>query len=304
MQQQSAIPYLAAMLASIVIAATAGGNAGLAAMSGTQALAQQSQLQFSREREAEADRIGINTLAAANLDPAAMAKMFEQMQRAYRFSKRPPEFLLTHPVTEARISDARNQASEYPAKNYPDSEDFQMMRGRAMVHYAPSPQQAVAEFKGLVERTDGADWAYYGLIVAVARRRSRRRARHREAADGEAPDSLLHMATEAELLTAAGRYDDAIKLLTAQLVINPDNKPLSVLYADALNGARRYHEAEAVLVKQSVRSPDDIDVWYELAETAGLAGDIVRASRARRVFRARGQSAEEHSASSNTRVDW
>ncbi len=46
MQQQSAIPYLAAMLASIVIAATAGGDAGLAAMSGTQALAQQNQLQF------------------------------------------------------------------------------------------------------------------------------------------------------------------------------------------------------------------------------------------------------------------
>ena len=42
---------------------------------------------FSREREAEADRIGINTLAAADLDPTAMAKMFEQMQRAYRFSR-------------------------------------------------------------------------------------------------------------------------------------------------------------------------------------------------------------------------
>ena len=74
MQQQSALPYLAAMLASIVIAATTGGHAGMAAMSGTQALAQQNQLQFSREREAEADRIGINTLAAADLDPAAMAK--------------------------------------------------------------------------------------------------------------------------------------------------------------------------------------------------------------------------------------
>ena len=77
MQQQSAIPYLAAMLASIVVAATAGGNAGIAAMSGTQAIAQQNQLSFSREREVEADRIGINTLVAANLDLIAMAKMFE-----------------------------------------------------------------------------------------------------------------------------------------------------------------------------------------------------------------------------------
>lgn len=288
MQQQSAIPYLAAMLASIVIAATAGGDAGLAAMSGTQALAQQSQLQFSREREAEADRIGINTLAAADLDPAAMGKMFEQMQRAYRFSRRPPEFLLTHPVSEARISDARNQASEYPAKIYSDSEEFQMMKARAMVHYAPSPQQAVAQFKALVERTDGADWAYYGLIVAMSKAGD-----HDGALDtakplmAKHPDSLLYMATEAELLTAAGRYDDAMKLLTAQLERNPDNKPLSILYADALNGARRYREAEAVLLKQSVRTPDDIDVWYELAETAGLAGDIVQVHLARAEYFAR-----------------
>jgi predicted Zn-dependent protease len=70
-------------------------------------------------------------------------------------------------------------------------------------------------------------------------------------------------------------------------VINPDNKPLSVLYADALNGAKRYREAEAVLAKQSVRSPDDIDVWYELAETAGLAGDIVQVHLARAEYFAR-----------------
>jgi len=120
-QQASALPYLAAMLASIAIAAAGGGDAGMAAIATTQGLAESSQLRFSRSREAEADRIGINTLVAADLDPAAMGQMFEQMQRAYRFSRRPPEFLLTHPVTESRIADARNQASSYPAKNYPDS---------------------------------------------------------------------------------------------------------------------------------------------------------------------------------------
>ncbi|HET6471798.1 MAG TPA: M48 family metalloprotease, partial [Pseudomonadales bacterium] len=168
-EQQNTLPYLAAMLASILVAATAGGQAGLAAMSGTQALAQQNALAFSREREAEADRTGIQTLYAADLDPMAMARMFEQMQRAYRFSRKPPEFLLTHPVTEARITDARNVAAKYPVKNYPDSEEFQMMRARAMVHFAASPQQAVAQFRSLVEKTGGADWAYYGLVVALSR---------------------------------------------------------------------------------------------------------------------------------------
>ena len=287
-QQQNTLPYLAAMLASIVLAATTGGQAGIAAMSGTQALMQQNALAFSREREAEADRTGIQTLWNAGLDPMAMARMFEQMQREYRFSKRPPEFLMTHPVTEARITDARNVAAKYPAKVYPDSDEFQMMRARAMVHFAPSPQQAVAQFRSLVEKTGGADWAYYGLVVALSRA-----GQNDEALDtakplfAKHPDSVLYIATKGQLLNAAGRFDDAIAALTPMLARNPDNEPLSVIYAESLNGAKRYREAEAVLVKQSVQNPDDIDIWYSLAETAGLAGDIVQVHLARAEYFAR-----------------
>lgn len=282
MQQQSTLPYLAAMLASIVIAATTGSDAGLAALSTTQAVAQANQLHFSREREAEADRVGISTLAKADLDPTAMARMFEQMQRAYRFSRRPPEFLLTHPVTESRISDARNQAAGYPKRTYKDSEEFLLMRARAMVHYAPTPAQAVQQFKGHVERTDGADWAYYGLVVALSAAGD-----DDEALDTAKPlfakhaDSLIYRATEAQLLIAAERYDDALEVLSAGLLLNPENKPLSILYADALSGAKRYGEAEAVLLRQSVLNGEDIDIWYDLAETAGLAGNIVQVHLAR-----------------------
>ena len=282
MQQQSALPYLAAMLASIVIAATTGSEAGIAALSATQAAAQANQLHFSREREAEADRVGISTLVKADMDPTAMARMFEQMQRAYRFSRSPPEFLLTHPVTEARISDARNLAANYPKRVYKDSEEFQLMRARAMVHYAPTPAQAVQQFKDLVQKTDGADWAYYGLVIALSRAGN-----NDEALDtakplfAKHPDSLVYRATEGELLNAAGRYDDAIEVLSAGLIVNPENKPLSILYADALSGAKRYREAEAVLARQSVLNPDDIDIWFDLAEAAGQAGDIVQVHLAR-----------------------
>ena len=189
---------------------------------------------------------------------------------------------MTHPVTEARITDARNLAAKYPPKNYPDSDEFEMMRARAMVHYAASPQQAVAQFKSQVEKTGGADWAYYGLVVALSRA-----GQNDEALDtakpllAKHPDSLLFVATNGQLLNAAGRYDDAIAALTPMLARNPDNKPLSIIYAESLSGAKRYREAEAVLVKQSVKNPDDVDIWYSLAETAGLAGDIVQVHLAR-----------------------
>jgi beta-barrel assembly-enhancing protease len=282
MQQRSMLPYLAAMLASIAIAATAGGDAGMAAIATTQGIAESNQLHFSRAREAEADRIGINTLAAADLDPSAMARTFERMQRAYRFSRRPPEFLLTHPVTESRISDARNQASGYPHRTYQDAEEYQLMRARAMVHFASNPAVAVQQFRDLVERTDGADWAYYGLTLALSRA-----GEYDEALDtgkplfAKHPRSLLYAASQAELLNQAGLYHDAMDILSFQLVLNPENKPLSILYADALNGVNRHKDAEAVLLGQSIRYPDDVDVWFDLAETAGLAGDIVQVHLAR-----------------------
>ncbi len=64
-------------------------------------------------------------------------------------------------------------------------------------------------------------------------------------------------------------------------MINPDNKPLSVLYATALTGARRYVDAEEVLEHLSDIYRDDHDIWFELAETAGLAGNTIGVHQAR-----------------------
>ena len=276
MQQQMTVPYIAAMLASIALAAAGGGQAGIAAISATQAAAQAHVLSFSREREQEADRTGIQTLYEAGLDPTAMAKMFDQMDRQYRFSQKIPEFLLDHPVTETRISDAREQASKYPARTYPDDPDFQLMKARVTVHYAPTPADAVQQFKDAIDRSGGADWAYYGLAVAL-----KRAGNPQSALDTLKPlepreeGSLLFAATKAEMMIASKEYRDAHGLLSSLLAINPDNKPLSLLDAEALTGAGKPREAEAVLRRLSVGNADDINVWYQLAETSGLAGNVV-----------------------------
>ena len=286
MQQKQMLPYLAAMLASIVIGATVGGDAGIAAISGTQAAMQAGQLRYSRGREQEADRLGIDTLERAGFDPTAMARMFERMQRAYRYTRRPPEFLLTHPVTENRIADARNQAAQLPPsdpKTYAlPEQEFELMRARAIVHFAASPEAAVQTFRDRIDRDGRSEAAIYGLAIALANA-----GKADEAIESSAPlfakhrESLIYVATEAELLIGAKRSREAISLLQEQLAKYPDNQPLSMLLADAMEQEQRYHEAQVVLTKQSVLHPSDHDVWYELAETAGLAGDIIAVHQAR-----------------------
>src|SRR5690606_21218781 len=119
-EQRMQLPLMAAMLAGIVAAAAGAGDAGIATIMSTQAAAIQEQRRFSRQNEQEADRIGLVNLEKAGYDPRAMPLMFERLMRQYRYDAKPPEFLLTHPVSESRIADTRNRAEQYPAKGRED----------------------------------------------------------------------------------------------------------------------------------------------------------------------------------------
>ena len=82
--------------------------------------------------EKEADRVGFINLINAGYNPKSMGEMFENMNDIRRLSgDLPPEFLLTHPLSSSRISDAFNAAegvSEEGTKR--DSLDFGFMKAR------------------------------------------------------------------------------------------------------------------------------------------------------------------------------
>jgi predicted Zn-dependent protease len=283
-QQKQALPLLAAMLASIAVGMAAGGDAGMAALTSSQALAQDQALRYSRGREQEADRVGIDTLARAGFAPQAMASMFERMQDAARFDRRPPEFLLTHPVTGSRISDARNQAAHRAQGVMVDRVDYQMVRSRVRVQYAASPAAAVDMFADEVRRGHlPRAAAVYGHALALSRA-----GRHREAlsvlagiGETKGTAALFRTLLEAELQLAAGEPAHAREVLAHALDVNPDNTPLAMAYATALRHLSQFRDALLVLHRQAMLYPDDDQVWYELAETAGLAGDIVTVHEAR-----------------------
>lgn len=283
-QRAQALPNIAGLLAAVMIGALGGGDAGIAALSTAQAASQANQLRYSRGREQEADRIGLNTLVNANMDPNAMGRMFERMQRQYRFSRRPPEFLLTHPLTESRIADARGQAQKYPARPHADSEEFQLMRVRAQVYYAESPQNIAKRFRRTLRSNPEDRVAQYGLALALAESESSGSSESLVIADqlfGNQPDLLLSVAAYADLLIKNEKIEQGLKMLSHQLVLNPDNQPLAMLYAQGLANAEEYDQAQAVLTRQSVVNANDVDVWYNLAEVAGQAGDILAVHQAR-----------------------
>ncbi|MCP4066411.1 MAG: M48 family metalloprotease, partial [Gammaproteobacteria bacterium] len=81
-QQETSAPLtLAGMIAGIVLSAVTQSDIGFAAIAGTQALAAQNMLAYSRSHEQEADRVGLDILASAGMDPRGMPEMFEIMMR-------------------------------------------------------------------------------------------------------------------------------------------------------------------------------------------------------------------------------
>jgi predicted Zn-dependent protease len=283
-QQRASIPTMAGMLAALVLAATAGGDAGMAAMTATQAAALQSRLNYSRQNEQEADRLGMDTLVGAGYDPNAFAAMFDNMLRATRYAgRRPPEFLLTHPLAESRISDARNRAREYPRRVYVDNIDFQLMRARAELQLAPNAADAIKRFRARIDGS-GRDRiaAHYGLALAYLKNGQPDRAREQLAPLlAQEPRKIAYICLDAETDLAAGETRRAMDKLTTALRINPGNHPLTMLYADALLKSNQPHRAAELLAQHTKRRPNDPSIWYLLAETHGLAGNIVGVHQAR-----------------------
>jgi beta-barrel assembly-enhancing protease len=116
-EQKYAPLMVLAMVGAIVASAHQSpystSNTGVGAIATAEGIAEQMQINFTRADESEADRIGIQTLAKAGFDPDAMADFFERMQHALRpgFDENDvPALLMDHPVTNQRISEARERA--------------------------------------------------------------------------------------------------------------------------------------------------------------------------------------------------
>jgi predicted Zn-dependent protease len=133
-QKQDALIPLAAMILAALTARQGGGDAAMGVFLGGQGLAIQRQLNFGRDAEREADRIGFQIMGEAGFDPSGMVAFFQQMQASTRnYSDLVPAWLLTHPLTSERIADIQARIRAQPYKQRQDSLDFFLVRSRARV---------------------------------------------------------------------------------------------------------------------------------------------------------------------------
>jgi len=285
-QQERSAPLTAAgIIAGIVLTAVTGSDAGIAAIMGTQALSVQNMLAYSRAHEQEADRVGLDIMADAGLDPRGMPEMFEVMMRQSRLQgNRPPEYLSTHPLTESRVSDTRSRAEQYAASGASDTLEYHLVRSRLQVRYARNLGEAIDAFEAYLKEPNAGqkDAARYGLAVALLADGQHARARTLlEDLLEQSPHRITYQVTLAEALQAQGNLAEARQLMERALQRNPGNYPimdrLALIEIEAGNGS----QAADYLRTLTRDHPQRENLWLRLAEAEGMARNIVGVHRAR-----------------------
>jgi predicted Zn-dependent protease len=169
-QQKSTVPILLGMLAAVAAAQTTNSNsdAPIAIAASMSAIQQQMAINFTRYHEYEADRVGINTLYEAGLNPEGMATFFSKLMQKNRIDPRYqlPEYLRTHPLSVNRVTEARNRLKAFTPKPVNESELYDYVKERVRVLTADEFTDLNAHYKGALSTDQGnRDALLYGQAL-------------------------------------------------------------------------------------------------------------------------------------------
>jgi predicted Zn-dependent protease len=232
-------------------------------------------LNFTRENEYEADRVGFARLVAAGFDPNAMATFFDRLQRASRFVEgNAPSYLRDHPITYERVAEAKARAQNLPYKQVPDSLDFHMVRA-LLQSYQGDPHEQVANFdRAIAEKKYNNEIAeHYGLVASLLRAKDTTRAKVELAKlEKMAPPHPMIEAMAGNVLMEAGEYKAAVARFESALLRYPNKMQLIHDYPESLMKAGRPGDAAAFAERELARFPQEGPL-HEIAARAYAAQD-------------------------------
>ena len=260
---------LATVLASIVVAVATQAPA---AVIGAQGLLASQRLRFSRLYETEADREGFITLENSGYDTSEMAEMFKNMQELRRLSgDTPPEFLLTHPVTTRRITEARERARENPQDGTVDSFNFRLIKNR--VKYLMTDNLSIRAFEKEIGNTD--DDKYFRALIEMKKLNFSKSIEILNALEEKYPDNLIIKTTIAEVYTESGNVRKSKDYTKKLLSVSLGNYPLSYNLANAFIQEEDYVAAEGVLEDIKFYRPVDVNLLRDLSEVQKLSNNML-----------------------------
>ena len=306
-QQSRMTPWLMGAMILGMLAASKNPNAAEAAIVGGQAVAAQSQLNFSRDMEREADRVGFGVMTDAGFDSSGVSTMFEKLQQASRINDNGSfPYLRSHPLTTQRIAEARARVqlasqeaapARATAAETAEARILQaMMAARARVLADPGVDALrawVAEAQRQPRRPQGMSLqnatgdvrsagAWYAGALAAAKQRDFTLARgFTEPLKSLFPETASIAQAAALLAIEIDLMAGVVPADAAQINIASTTSRVALLIqARALLAAGKPQEVADRLLTWVTAHPKDAPAWQQLALAYGNLNQHVRAIRA------------------------
>ncbi len=246
---------LAGLLVGALVASQADGDVGTAVMLGTQAALMDKQLNYSRNQEREADRIGMQYMYSAGYNPQSMADFFEVMHRATSQVSFLPDFWLTHPLSTERMSEARLRANQLPqVKSNLHDEDFEILKWYSMVI---SNQATEQQLQILANRKNFAGQlalsAFYlkqGDYVLAQQVLDQAKMHQRL--------NNLMIFIQTDIYLGQNKVDEAYKAIQSTARIMPENRALAFKLAEVLIRQKEAAQALNLIQPFANKNPRDI----------------------------------------------
>jgi len=275
LQNQLTVPRLAAFAAAIIIASQSSStDAAMGAFAGSQGLAEQALINHTRANEAEADRIGIQTLYQAGFDTRGMVSFFEKIQQDSRYHSDAFEFLRTHPLSRNRITDARLRVRSYPSRKVASSQRYFLMKEKLRAiteRLSPDRQRAMQNrYKAGQMNTDA---ELYGYAIYLTRIKQFDLAE--QILDGlrmRNPDEPSFAIAQAKLNIEKKEPKRSIPTIKEFLATSPGNLALVEIYAELLLADNQGKQARQFLL-ENIHMTDYAPHLYKLLSAAqSMAG--------------------------------
>jgi predicted Zn-dependent protease len=287
-QQNQQSPWMLAAMILGALAVSKNPQAGAALITGSQGLAMQQQLNFSRDMEREADRIGFGVMSAAGFEPQGFVSMFDKLQQAARLNDNGAyPYLRTHPMTTERAADMQSRIQLTGRTPPATTLDHALAAGRARA----ISNVGVDAQRALVAEADSSSFTalprvrqagvLYAAVVAAGQLRdaaavNRLLARLEAAVKGDAAGERLARLLAAEAALAQGDAARTLKLVE----LDGRRRPDVLLGTQALVQIGKAADAAQRLQTWVAENPRDAAAWQFLSSAYGAQGERLRAVRA------------------------
>jgi len=268
---------ISAITTGLALASLALGNPALAQglFAGSMAAGQALNLHYSRLDEEQSDRLSFGWMQDMHRNPVAMEGMLRTMRRITRYrSGKLPQYLLTHPNPEARLSyveslvdiDEKQTSPDFYRK--PDNFRFLRFKYRVMMQSMEFEQMRVACTNIVTTSRDPEQqiMAQYGLsLLAMEEHNFSRAAELLEKVRQKYPGQDILEVDKAVLQMAAGDIKNGIALLQHAVTRDPTDMYATFELAKAYGKQKQYSKAERLLKKVDKAMPEYSRLYYEVA---------------------------------------